>query len=155
MAADVQMLFDYEKPRPLQSAVTEAPLDRPLLILESETGSGKTEAAILRFAALWRAKLVDGLYFAVPTRAAAKQLHGRIRKALKRLFPANAKVQTVLAVPGYLIAESGKGQRVGRFEVCWEDEPDEATRLARWSAESARKFLSAAGSGADSEGNWQ
>ena len=39
--------------------------------LESETGSGKTETAVLRFAALWRAGLVDGLYFAVPTRAAA------------------------------------------------------------------------------------
>ena len=142
MVADVRTLFDYEKPRPLQSAVTETPLDWPLLILESETGSGKTEAAILRFAALWRAKLVDGLYFAVPTRAAAKQLHDRVRKALERLFPANAQVQTVLAVPGYLIAGSGEGQRVGRFEVCWEDEPDEATRLARWSAESARKFLS-------------
>ena len=76
-----ERLFGYEKPRPLQSAVTETPLDWPLLILESETGSGKTEAAILRFAALWRAKLVDGLYFAVPTRAAAKQLHDRVRKA--------------------------------------------------------------------------
>ena len=143
MAADVRTLFDYEKPRPLQSAVAEAPLDWPLLILESETGSGKTEAAILRFAALWRAKLVDGLYFAVPTRAAAKQLHGRVRKALERLFPANAQVQTVLAVPGYLIAGSNEGQRAGRFEVYWEDEPDEATRFARWSAESSRKFLSA------------
>ena len=66
----------------------EAPLNRPLLILESETGSGKTEAAILRFVELWRAGLVDGLYFAVPTRAAAKQLHCRVSKAMEKLFPA-------------------------------------------------------------------
>ena len=98
---------------------------------------------MLRFAALWRAGLVDGLYFAVPTRAAAKQLHGRICQALDRLFPAAASVQTVLAVPGYLVAGDAHGQRVEKFEVFWEDNPDEETRLARWSAESARKFLSA------------
>ena len=141
--ADFRTLFDYPEPRPSQRAVSVAPLDRPLLILESETGSGKTEAAVLRFAALWRAGLVDGLYFAVPTRAAAKQLHGRICQALDRLFPAAASVQTVLAVPGYLVAGDAHGQRVEKFEVFWEDNPDEETRLARWSAESARKFLSA------------
>ena len=68
--ADFTSLFGFEEPRPLQRAVQEAPLDKPLLILESETGSGKTEAAILRFVDLWRAGLVDGLYFALPTRFA-------------------------------------------------------------------------------------
>ncbi len=83
---DFQTLFGHQSPRPLQRAVAKAPLDRPLLILESETGSGKTEAAVMRFAALWRAGLVDGLYFALPTRAAAVQLHARVNVALKRLF---------------------------------------------------------------------
>ncbi len=140
---DVRTLFDYVEPRPSQQAVSSAPLDRRLLILESETGSGKTEAALLRFAALWRAGLVDGLYFAVPTRAAAKQLHDRVRRGLERLFPPTARVPTVLAVPGYIRAGDVEGQRRGGFQVFWEDEPDEPTRLARWSAESARKFLSA------------
>ena len=142
-APDVRALFDYAEPRPSQRAVSAAPLERPLLILESETGSGKTEAAVVRFAALWRARLVDGLYFAVPTRAAAKQLHGRVHRALDRLFPRTAHVETVLAVPGYLRAGDAEGRRVEKFEVFWEDEPDEETRLGRWSAESARKFLSA------------
>ena len=141
--ANVRTLFGYVEPRPSQRVVASAPLDRRLLILESETGSGKTEAALLRFAALWRAGLVDGLYFAVPTRAAAKQLHDRVRRGLDRLFPPAANVQTVLAVPGYLVAGDAEGRRVDRFEVFWEDKPDEETRLARWSAESARKFLSA------------
>ena len=140
---DVRSLFDHVEPRPPQRAVASAPLDRPLLVLESETGSGKTEAAVLRFAALWRAGLVDGLYFAVPTRAAARQLHGRVSSALDRLFPAAARGRTALAVPGYLKVGDAEGRRAGRFEVFWEDEPDEAERLARWSAESARKFLSA------------
>ena len=142
--ADVRTLFGHVKARPVQGAVSTAALDRPLLIVESETGSGKTEAAILRFAALWHAGRVDGLYFAAPTRAAAKELHDRISRALNRLFPSAARVQTVLAVPGYIVAGSAEAQPLGRFEVFWEDEPDEETRLARWSAESARKFLSAA-----------
>ena len=141
--ADFQTLFDHPSPRPLQHAVAEAPLNRPLLILESETGSGKTEAAVMRFAKLWRAGLVDGLYFALPTRAAAAQLHTRVNGALKRLFPAEAGLETVLAIPGYLKAGDAGGWRVGKFEVKWVDDPGDGRHLARWSAESARKFLSA------------
>lgn len=138
-------LFDHPEPRPLQTAVADAPLTSPLLVLESETGSGKTEAAVLRFNALWRAGLVDGLYFAVPTRAAAKQLQRRVDAALHRLFPPDTRAETVLAIPGYLKAGTVTARRVGKFEVEWEDEPrDETTRRARWSAESSRRFLSSA-----------
>ena len=138
-------LFDHPEPRPLQTAVADAPLTWPLLVLESETGSGKTEAAVLRFNALWRAGLVDGLYFAVPTRAAAKQLQCRVDAALRRLFPPDTRAETVLAIPGYLKAGAVTARRVGKFEVEWEDEPeDETTRRARWSAESSRRFLTSA-----------
>ena len=142
--AGFQTLFGHPSPRPLQQAVAEAPLDCPLLILESETGSGKTEAAVWRFAKLWRAGLVDGLYFALPTRAAAKQLHERVNQALSRVFPPGSGLGTVLAIPGYLKVGDVTGQRVDRFQVEWHDDADEARHLARWSAESARKFLSAA-----------
>ncbi len=113
-------MFRYESLRPMQRAVLEdAPLDEPLLILESETGSGKTEAALLRFATLWKAGLVDGLYFALPTRAAAVQLHRRVNDALKKLFPEGSGIETVLAVPGYIRAGDVRGFQVGRFEVFW------------------------------------
>ena len=141
--ADFRSLFGYEEPRPLQRAVQEAPLDNPLLILESETGSGKTEAAILRFVDLWRAGLVDGLYFALPTRAAAKQIHARVRCALNRIFPDEPWSETVLAIPGYPMAGSARVWREEDFKVYWEDNPDEETRRARWAAEASRKFLGA------------
>ena len=140
---DFQRMFGHETPRPVQEVVATAPLDHPLLILESETGSGKTEAAVMRFASLWRAGLVDGLYFAVPTRAAAKQLHRRIDDALRQLFPAEAWVETVLAIPGYLVAGKVTGYADSDYRVYWEDKPDEEERAARWSAESVRHFLSA------------
>lgn len=141
----VKDLFGYDLPRSAQKTVQEAPLESKLLILESETGSGKTEAAILRFAALWKAGLVDGLYFALPTRAAAKQLHRRVSEALERLLPKHGKVETVLAIPGYLKAGDHSGQYAAdeKFTVHWEDHPDDEIRLARWAAESPRKFLSA------------
>ena len=138
-------LFDHPAPRPLQTAVADAPLTWPLLVLESETGSGKTEAAVLRFNALWRAGIVDGLYFAVPTRSAAKQLQRRVDSAVRRLLPPDSRAETVLAIPGYLQAGVVTARRVGRFQVEWEDDPeDELTRRARWSAESSRHFLSSA-----------
>ena len=49
----------------------------------------------------------------------------------------------MLAVPGYLKMGEVTGRRVGRFDIEWHDDADEEGRLARWSAESARKFLSA------------
>ncbi|WP_446831618.1 CRISPR-associated helicase Cas3' [Candidatus Foliamicus sp.] len=139
---DFQTMFGHARPRPIQQELMNAPLDDSLLILESETGSGKTEAAVLRFVALWRAGLVDGLYFAVPTRAAAKQLHKRIDRAISKLLPGKWGKQTVLAIPGYHVVGEAEGRPAGRFEVFWEDKPDEADRIARWSAESTRHFLS-------------
>ena len=137
-------LFDRRwTARALQTAVAEAPLECPLLILESETGSGKTEAAIWRFAKLWQAGRVDGLYFALPTRAAAVQLHQRVDAALKRVFPTEPHAGTVLALPGYLRAGEAVGEHAAGWSVTWSDDPEDVERLARWSAESARKFLSA------------
>lgn len=59
-------------PRPIQEAVGAA--EGQIVILEAETGSGKTEAALYRFARLFEQGEVDGLYFALPTRVAAKSL---------------------------------------------------------------------------------
>ncbi|MXW31792.1 MAG: CRISPR-associated helicase Cas3' [Rhodothermaceae bacterium] len=144
-SVSVQKLFGYDAPRPSQQAIQEVPLDDRLLILESETGSGKTEAALLRFASLWKAGIVDGLYFALPTRAAAKQLHRRVSDALKNLLPKEAKIETVLAVPGYLKADghSGKRDLNNKFKIHWDDDPGEEVRLARWATEQARTYLSA------------
>src|SRR5262249_45314051 len=59
-------------------------------------GPGKTKAAPIWSDRFVSAGLVDGMYFAVPTRSAATELHGRISKIMSsvhssllgRLFPA-------------------------------------------------------------------
>ena len=85
----------------MQRAAAETSLDEPVVVIESETGSGKTEAALWRFALMYEQGLVDGLYFALPTRAAAVQIHGRVKDFVANLFPEKCPPAVVLAVPGY------------------------------------------------------
>lgn len=139
---DFAALTGFAEPNAQQRMVGAFPLDEPLLILEAETGSGKTEAAFWRFARLFEAGLVDGLYFAVPTRAAAKQLQTRIDAAMKRFLGAAAP-EAVLAVPGYLQAGDVRGRRLPGFQVLWDDDPTEEKRLARWAAEHSKRYLAA------------
>ena len=74
---DFPGLFPHiDAPNAIQQAAFGTPLDEQLLIIESETGSGKTEAALWRFARMYEAGLVDGLYFALPTRAAPHNCTG-------------------------------------------------------------------------------
>ena len=129
---------------PQQRLVDTVGLEERLLILEAETGAGKTEAAFWRFAKLFEAGKVDGLYFAVPTRAAAMQLHRRIA-AMLRSFLAGAPLEAFLAVPGYLRAGAAEGQALPDWRVRWDDAAtaDEAVLIARWAAENARRFLAA------------
>ena len=119
-----------------------APRER-LVIVESETGSGKTEAALLRFARLYEEGLVDGLYFALPTRAAASQIHGRVTAFVRNLFPAGTSPEPVLAVPGYVRAGDAKGRRLPNYDVWWDDHPDVQTEKRRWAAASTKRYLAA------------
>ncbi len=133
--------FGIPKPHPIQDAMSDDHLG-PLVILESETGSGKTEAALWRFVHLFRAGLADSLYFALPTRVAASQVYDRVQSAIKKLWPKNPPL-TIRALPGYVNADGGDVKYLPNFEVLWSDNPDDAKAHQRWAAESAKRFLAA------------
>ena len=140
-APSFQSLFGLEAPKSIQQAAYDAPSEERLVVVESETGSGKTEAALWRFARLYHAKRVDGLYFALPTRAAAKQIHERVNRFAERMFTAADAPEPVLAVPGYIRSGDLKGKRrLQSYKVWWDDH---ATDRRRWAAESAKRFLAA------------
>jgi CRISPR-associated endonuclease/helicase Cas3 len=129
----------------MQTAMAEIELlDGPsLLLLESETGSGKTEAALCHFWRLLQTARVEGMYFAVPTRAAATQLHQRIYQATQRLFGAVAP-PVLLAVPGYIRVDDAEGELLPDFNVLWNDRvPDAAMRARGWAAENPKRFMAA------------
>ena len=139
-------LFDIDgHPNAMQKRVTDLPLDEPLVIIESETGSGKTEAALWRFARMYEAGLVDGLYFALPTRSAASQIHKRVTDFVRSMFPAGHFPEPILAVPGYLRAGAVEGTHLPHYEVWWDDQYSTADPVIkrRWAAESAKRYLAA------------
>ncbi len=114
----------------------------PIALIEAETGSGKTEAALWRWLALRRRGLVDGLYFALPTRSAAVQLHGRVDRMLRQVWGDGAP-EAVLAVPGYLRSSDAEGQPLPDFAVRWDKGEPDAAVDARWAAERSDRYLAA------------
>ena len=128
-------------PNAMQRAASGIPLDERLAIIESETGSGKTEAALWRFARLYEAKRVDSLYFALPTRAAAVQIHGRVKEFSAKMLPdCDTAPLPVLAVPGYVRAGDFDGRHLPDYKVWWEDGFGGGRR---WAAESSKRYLAA------------
>ena len=84
-----------------QVVIGAVPLTERLVVIEAPTGTGKTEAALLRALQLVEAGLVDGMYFALPTRAAATEVHGRIARLARTHSPALAS-RVVRALAGNL-----------------------------------------------------
>jgi len=111
-------------------------------VLESETGSGKTEAALAHFARLFEGGEVDGLYFALPTRTAATQIFQRVTAAAKRAFADPPAV--VLAVPGYLRVDEVEGRLLAPFDVLWVDADRDRFRYRGWAAEAPKRYLAGA-----------
>lgn len=117
----------------------------PLVIVEAETGSGKTEAALWRFKTLFERGEVDSLVFVLPTRVSAVQIERRVGVFIKALFPDRSiRPNVVLAVPGYLRADGEEPhERLAGFRVLWPDTSDEDAAHRRWAAESTKRYLAA------------
>lgn len=148
-APEFSVVFEGCVPRPAQADVASLPLPGSgpsLTILEAETGAGKTEAALFRFLLLYFSGLVDGMYFALPTRTAATQIYDRVTNAIQRAFSdPTTRPPVVLAVPGYLHVDGVGGQRsvLSRFEVLWNDDDTERYRYRGWAAENTKRYLAA------------
>ena len=127
--------------RPMQIAAADLSMGS-LVVLEAETGSGKTEAALWRFVQLFQSGQVDSLYFALPTRVAASQLYQRVLTMVQRLWPTAAPV-VVRALPGYEAADDQLKISLPDFEVHWPDNPTDVKAHQRWVAESPKRLLAA------------
>ena len=133
--------FGVAEARPMQLAAADLSLGN-IVVLEAETGSGKTEAALWRFSKLFQEGEVDSLYFALPTRVAASQLYQRVRTFVTRLWPLDAPV-VVRALPGEEAADDQIKISLPDFKVLWPDQPADAVAHQRWVAESPKRFLAA------------
>lgn len=138
------------RPRPVQHAAATMPLPSPgsAILIESETGSGKTEAALALFARMRAAEAVGGLFFALPTRATATAMHERIRDVLPRIYPDGAQPTVALAIggraPRFESSDSLVEQRPHTYDDVAEEERAKAdVLLFHWAESGAKKFLAA------------
>lgn len=133
------------QPSPLQELLARAlttDSKSRLVLIESGTGTGKTEAALSWFFRLYAEGKVDGLYFALPTRVAARELYDRVRKAIDAGFEPDSRPKPViLAAPGYVRIE-GLPVLPDPHETLWDEAPDR-WRERVWSAERPKRFLAA------------
>lgn len=116
-----------------------------LLLVESDTGSGKTEAALAWFFRLYAEGRVDGLYFALPTRVAARELYERVQRAVEAAFEPDGRPGPVLlAAPGYVKADGMALPALTDPQgVLWDDSAQDLQRERLWSAERPKRFLAA------------
>ena len=143
-------------PSPMQEWARGVPLPEgpALFIVEDETGSGKTEAALMLAHRLMASGRADGLYMALPTMATANAMFDRLGRSVRHLFAPDANPSLALAHgarglhPGFRAARDNWG----RIEMSYGDggEADIAasTACAEWIADDRRRtFLADAGAG--------
>lgn len=99
-------------PRPLQLAL-EGIVDDLVLVGET-TGSGKTEAALLRHAALGAV----GLMFALPTRATSNAMWGRVRHAFRDVPVAASLLHEYRDLDAFYAAPP-RGVEAGPYRTTW------------------------------------
>ncbi len=139
-----QDIFGFA-PRAMQAHAGRRDLGS-LVVIEAETGSGKTEAALWRFKTLFEAGEVDSICFLLPTRVSATAIAQRVQRFVERVFPdERLRLGTVLAVPGYLRANGQEGHKaLAGFDVLWPDDVNTGDKPLYWAAENSKRYFAAA-----------
>lgn len=134
-------------PTPLQRRVAEMalPAHGSRVLVESETGSGKTEAALALYARLRAEGMVGGLVFALPTRSTATAMHKRITAALEGMYEPQQRPTVALAMGGEQPdVEATGGSAASRQIIA--DQPltyPDQLELVNWSSDGTKKFFAA------------
>ena len=152
-----ELIGDHE-PSPMQQWARDVALpDGPaLFVIEDETGSGKTEAALMLAHRLMRDGRAEGLYVALPTMATSNAMFDRLAPTHRHLFAAAPAPSISLAHSARWFHEGFRGAALnaGRDEAPYSktgDQDSETTAsaaCAAWIADDRRKaFLADIGSG--------
>lgn len=126
--AGFDYLFKDYAPRGIQTLLNRMPIKGGLTIVESDTGSGKTEFALAYASLLIEAGLADGVVFGLPTQATANGLFSRIGEATKKLFPdaqttlAHGKSKYIMTDESGFLHQSNKRAFLGSMSVATIDQ---------------------------------
>lgn len=145
----VGALFPHiERPRPLQAWAGTTPLapGPQLFILEDQTGSGKTEAALVLGLRFMEAGQAQGIYFGLPTMATANAMYQRLEDegVLTRLFqplprPSLALVHSRARFHAWYDNAMGQAPSPGQKEAYGEE--SSAAQCAAWLADSNKRAV--------------
>ena len=155
-----ELIGPSAEPSPMQRWTRDVPLPHgpTLFMIEDETGSGKTEAALMLAHRLIATGSADGLYVALPTMATANAMFDRLASAYRNLFADDPTPSIALAHGARDMHEGFRAvmSRGGRKESPYSDKgaADEASEItasaacAAWIADDRRRtFLADAGAG--------
>lgn len=126
--AGFDYLFSPYCPRGIQTLLGNMPLTTGLTIVESDTGSGKTEFALAYASMLIEQNLADGIVFGLPTQATANGLFERIGEAADKLFPdstitlAHSKSKYLIPDENGFLHQSSKRAFLGSLSVATVDQ---------------------------------
>lgn len=135
----VAALLPFNKsPRPLQSLTETLPSGPALTIIEAQTGTGKTEAALTHAWKLVNAELVDSIIFALPTQATANAMFDRLEKAATVLF---ADSPNLLLAHGYARQNEAFAALKMRSQPEKGEEQDGWVKCSEWLAESRKRVF--------------
>ena len=143
------------EPSPMQrwAHSVDLPEGPALFMIEDETGSGKTEAALMLAHRLMAAGKADGLYMALPTMATANAMFTRLEHIHRRLFADGESPSVVLAHgarkmhDGFRAAMDIGARREDPFGQSESDETA-SSACAAWIADDRRRsFLADIGAG--------
>jgi CRISPR-associated endonuclease/helicase Cas3 len=121
-------IFKGYEPRGIQKLISQIPVQAGLTIVESDTGSGKTEVAISYASELLNAGLADGIVFGLPTQATANGLFARLGDAAQLLFPdsdttlAHSKSKLLIPDANGFLHKSNKRAFLGTMSVATIDQ---------------------------------
>lgn len=135
-------IFQHGEPTPLQDLTASVALPSPgsRIVVEAETGSGKTEAVLALYFRLRAAGRVEGLVFALPTRATATAMYDRIAEVAARLADPGHTPTIALAMGGQVAS----APRPEFDPASVQQHPDEQDRLAHgWASENSKTFFGA------------
>ncbi len=144
------------RPSPMQKWARGISLpDGPaLFIVEDETGSGKTEAALMLAHRLMASRRAEGLYMALPTMATANAMFDRLGGAVRHLFTPDANPSLALAHGardlhrGFRAARDNWGRIGSSYGGSGEADIAASTACAEWIADDRRRsFLADVGAG--------
>ncbi|MFW6201580.1 MAG: CRISPR-associated helicase Cas3' [Gemmatimonadota bacterium] len=136
-------VFNQHDPTPLQALVAGMDLPAPgsRVLIESETGSGKTEAVLAFYARLRDADRAGGLLFALPTRATATAMYRRVRHAVANMYVGEPSPSVALAIGGLQPWTEAEQPELNGTAREYPDSVDRA--LANWASEHAKRFFAA------------